>query len=121
MSDDDQTIRQSLRQAQEAADGVAQDFATVFNSAERQIRSRSQKRYLGLAAAAVVMAVVLSLIPSRKDEFTYVDVEELMATTSWSAPSDALLPRHQFDIYRELPKLFDSPVTSTVDDEGALL
>ena len=121
MSNRDQAIKQSLQQAQEKADGVAPDFTTVFGAAERQIRSRSRKRYGGLAAAAVVMAIALSLIPSRKDEVTYVDVEELMATTSWSAPSDALLPRHQFDIYRELPKLFDSPATSTIDDEGALL
>jgi hypothetical protein len=48
---------------------------------------------------------------------SYVEVADLMDSTYWSAPSDVLLPDREFDIYQDLPVLFES----TEPAEGALL
>ena len=119
MSDDDRRLRKVLRQGQAQSDGAAPDFATVFAAAERQMRTRHWPKYSGYTAAATitVMAMAIALLPGNEDKFIYVDVDELAATTSWSAPSDSLLPNHQFDIYRDLPRLFES----TNSNAGALL
>ena len=37
-----------------------------------------------------------------------VGFAELMDSTYWSAPSDVLLPDREFDIYQDLPELFES-------------
>lgn len=117
MNSDDKTLRDTLQKAQQQADGPVPDFEMVFGAAQRLSRDRRGMRFAGLAAAAAFAGLALLLLPTQDDEFTYVDVEELMASTSWSAPSDSLLPEHQFDIYREIPKLFESTDT----DAGALL
>ena len=46
-----------------------------------------------------------------------VDLDELVASTTWVAPSDSLLPEHRFDIFQELPEMFESTGT----EEGTLL
>ena len=46
-----------------------------------------------------------------------VDKEELVASTTWVAPSDSLLPEHRFNIFQELPEMFES----TGNEEGTLL
>ncbi len=117
MNNDDETLRSMLQPRQQAADRAAPSFDAVFAAAEDQLRRTSRKRYLGLAAAAAVAALAIALLPANEDEFTYVDLDELTASTSWSAPSDSLLPQHEFDIYRGLPRLIESTDT----DEGALL
>jgi len=35
----------------------------------------------------------------------------LLGTTGWSAPSDSLMPDHQFDIYQDIPVLIESTET----------
>lgn len=109
-------IRQAFRQHQQTAES-APAFDKVFAAAMRRSRAARRSRYLGLAAAAVVAAVAISLLPVQEEEMIYVDLEELVATTQWSAPSDSLLPEYQFDIYREMPRLFES----TEPDGGTLL
>ena len=125
MNKDDAALRDELQKAQQQADGRVPDFETIFGAAERrscdQSRDRRRVRFAGLAAAAAVAVLAFGLLPTQENEFRYVDVEELVATTSWSAPSDSLLPVHQFDVYREIPKLFESTGMSTDTDEGALL
>ena len=116
---DDEILRLAVQKSQQEIDGKAPDFKTIFAAAERQSRARQRVHLVGLAAAAAVVA--LSLLLVQEDEFIYVDVEQLTATTSWSAPSDSLLPEHQFDLYRDLPRLFESTDVSTNTDEGALL
>ena len=39
---------------------------------------------------------------------SYVEVADLMDSTYWTAPSDVLLPDRQFDIYQDMPELFES-------------
>ncbi len=117
MNDGFRNLKNALRAASDAADGTAPDFERLFAGAERQVLRSRRVRYSGLAAAAVTAILVLSqqLITDR--QFTYVNVDELVATTSWSAPSDTLLPQYQINLYRDLPELFGS----TDIDEGALL
>jgi hypothetical protein len=105
-----------LHRAQRQADGEAPSFEAVFAAAESQARGRRRLRFAGLTAAAIAV-LAFGLLPTEEDEFTYVDVEELKATTYWIAPSDSLLPVHEIDIYRELPNLFES----TEPDGGTLL
>ncbi len=119
MSNDDETLRASLQKLQHQVDSQATDFNAIFASAEGRARGRSKRRFAGLAAAAAVAVLAHGLLPNQEDDFIYVDIEELTATTSWSAPSDSLLPKHRFDLYRELPMLFESTDTSTNTEEGA--
>ena len=116
-----QVLRATLQRAQQQADGSAPDFDRVFGGAERRVRDRSRVRFAGVAAVAAVALLAVGFLPKQKEEFTYVDVEALVATTYWSAPSDTLLPEHQFDIYREIPQIFESTGVSTESDAGALL
>ncbi len=107
MSNEDANLRAILQQSQRDADGAVPGFDEVWAAAEARVRVRAhRKRFAGLAAVAAV--TILALLPSPDEEIRYVDIEELMGSTSWSAPSDSLLPVHQFDIYREIPRLFES-------------
>ena len=116
MRNEDEALAEAVRKAE--VDSSAPPFARVFAAAEQQVRSRRQIGVAGAGVAAVIALVALSLQPIKEhDDFIYVDVEELAASTSWSAPSDSLLPKHQFDIYQEIPRLFES----TEPDGGALL
>jgi hypothetical protein len=96
-------------------------FADVWAAAERQYE-RSRKRYAGIVgiAAAIVLAVSAFSIWSANeadmaDDFLIADA--LMNSTQWSAPSDLLMPEHQFDIYQDIPFLMESTNTQ----EGSLL
>lgn len=116
MHETDEALAAAVRETH--PDTAAPPFAEVFAAAEQRLRTRRRRRFAGAGAAALVALVALSLQPeSPHDEFVYLDVEELAASTSWSAPSDSLLPKHQFDIYQEIPRLFES----TEPDGGALL
>ena len=121
MSKEDEMLGDMLQRAQREADGTAPDFAATFAAAEDRAARRRRLQYTAVAAAAVVAVIAFGLIPAQKDEFTFVDLDELTATTQWSAPSDILLPQHQFDIYRELPRLFEATDVSTDSDGGTLL
>jgi hypothetical protein len=68
----------------------------------------SRRRYAGFAAAAVIVAVIALGIRTPVEEPTYIEMAELLDSTYWSAPSDVLMPEKEFDIYQELPTLFES-------------
>ena len=121
MDNNDQALRGALQTAQQCVDGPVPGFAKVYGAAERQLRKRRRVQFASLATIAASVMLAIGLIPSEEDEFTYVHVEELAATIYWSAPSDALLPVHTFDIYREIPEIFESTDMSTNADAGALL
>ncbi len=102
---------------QSAAD--APPFARVWQAAEDQHRL-SQRRYRSIAiaaAVAVVAAIVLNNQTLRQDEMQYIEVAELLGSTSWVSPSDVLWPERQIDLYEELPVLIES----TDPAGGALL
>lgn len=117
MKHSNNAIRDAFRQHRPMTAETPPSFDSVFAAAEQQVRARRRGRVIGVVAAAMVAVLTIALLPAGKDEITYLDVEELAATTLWIAPSDSLLPEYQFDIYREMPRLFES----TDPDGGALL
>ena len=115
-------IRNSIRPAFDSVQtGNVPVFDEVWAKAEATY-GRSQRRYrvfAGVAAAVSVVAIVASLWPAQQAEPSddYLIADAIMNSTLWSAPSDSLLPEHQFDIYQEIPFLDES----TNAMEGTLL
>ena len=100
------------------AEGKPPSFEETMAAAERQTgRSGARLKVVAGIAAAVVAALVLW--PTREPELTddFLIADSLMNSTTWTAPSDALMPEHQFDIYQETPFLNES----TISPEGTLL
>lgn len=117
MRSDEQRLGEQLREAQRRADGKVPAFAATWAAAETR-RDRRPMRAAG-AAAAVVAAIAVAMLsgsPESADP-NLVDLDELVASTTWVAPSDSLLPEHRFDIFQELPEMFESTGT----EEGTLL
>ena len=121
MTDINNELRDVLRQERDRAEaGRAPGFDDVWAIATATVAQRRRRtRFLsGAAAAAVLIAVVfVSQLRPTEQEWQYVDLDELSSGTSWAAPSDVLLPKHQFDIYGEIPVLIES----TDRDGGTLL
>lgn len=121
MSDIDNKLREALRHGQDQAEaGHLPDFDTVWARAEASIAQRRRRtRVIGgmAAAVALVTVVFISQLRQTEQEWEFVDPDEFASSTSWVAPSDVLLPKHQFDIYGELPVFIES----TDRDRGTLL
>ncbi len=117
MHKDDEALCAILKNEQKRVDGTAPDFDAVMVVAAQKIHASRRLRFGGFVAAVAVAALAFALMPGPEETYIYVDLKELEATTSWSAPSDSLLPQHQIDIYRDLPRLFESTET----DGGTLL
>lgn len=116
MQQSDETLGMRVREAwPEPAQPPAFDAAWAM--AERRHRGRRYGYGIGAAAAAVVAAVIVLLNSAAPVAERYIEVADLMDSTYWTAPSDALLPEREFDIYQDLPELFES----TGPAEGALL
>jgi hypothetical protein len=115
----DDELKQSLKRAFESAEGAPPDFGTMLSTADAGLRRKRMLVRLasGVAAAAFALFVGLwsSDAPQPPDEYLIADA--LMNSTAWSAPSDVLMPEHQFDVYREI----SFPVPSTNSQEGSLL
>ena len=108
MSNQDMALRNRVRDAWHHDDSES-SFEAIWRRAEAN-HAASRRRYTGFAAAAVIIAVVAIAFGVRApvDESTYIEMAELLDSTYWSAPSDALLPEKEFVIYKELPALFES-------------
>jgi len=118
MSTSDQELANAIRQAN-SADSEAPSFGKVWSAAEQRYQ-RSRRRYASLASAAAMVAAVIVVLNAGQPTVNhgeYIERAELLDSTSWAAPSDVLLPIHDFDIYRDLPALMES----TKPAEGALL
>lgn len=94
-------------------------FEEAWSAAELKHR-QSRRRYATFSGIAAALAIVVVGLLSLKqadlnDEFLIAD--SLLNKTQWSAPSDVLLPQHQYDIYREVPFLVE-PMNI---DEGLFL
>lgn len=107
MTNQDEALRNALEGAQRCADRNAPSFESVWAAAEQRSQRRYGKHVAGLAAGAAAL-LVLGILTPIDDEVRYVDVDELMESTSWSAPSDFLLPERRYDIYHDVPLLFES-------------
>jgi hypothetical protein len=104
--------RLSAELMRKLASGDAPDhppFGQVMLAAEHRI-SVQRQRYRVLSAAAVLIAAVVigATAPTQStSDYKYIEVAELMESTSWMAPSDVLLPDRQFDLYQDLPVLIE--------------
>lgn len=123
----DKQIRKQLKTALDRMQPKeVPQFDEVWTAAERR-HAESRRRRLraigGVAAASVVIAITLSLWPARQTELEneyagdFLTADALLNSISWPAPSDSLMPEHQFDIYEEVPFLN----MSTTLEEGWLL
>ncbi len=118
----DKELKERLRSAlQSRQGGDAPGFDAMWANAEKRY-SKSRSRYQRFAGTAIAAAVVVTLFlawpPNGNDvAVVYLTEEDLMSSTHWLAPSDVLLPEHQFDIYGELPVLIETNYL----DEGPLL
>lgn len=111
MTDDDLRLRDAVREAWPETHAT-EAFATVWQRAEASHAGERSRwpQAAGLAAAIVLAAIAIGFIDRDRTaaDPAIVDPAELLGSTSWSAPSDALLPRHRVDIYQELPALIES-------------
>lgn len=88
-------------------------FAELWaGAAAREARRRQRVRALAAAAAVAALAVTLVVLMSGPggDPDVAFDLRtaELLETTRWTAPSDALLPERRVDLYGELPAMIES-------------
>lgn len=114
MTDSDTKLREALRNAQENVEsGRVPPFGSVWAAATVRARTMRRRRraIVGSVAAAAVAVFAFGLLVPRGVEPQFIDADELLGTTSWSAPSDGLLPEHRFDIYDEIPVLIESTET----------
>lgn len=118
MTDDE--LKDRLKRAFDAAEETtAPPFGDVWHAATLQHR-QARRRYAIFSSVAAALAIaVIGLLSYRQapvsDEFLIADA--LLNHTHWSAPSDVLLPEHQFDVYQEVPFL----VEPTNSNEGLFL
>ena len=112
----DDTLRRRVREAWPEP-SRAPDFDATWAAARRRRAGRRFGYGIGAAAAAIVAAVIVLQSGTAPPGPDYIEVADLMDSTYWSAPSDVLLPDREFDIYQDLPVLFES----TEPAEGALL
>lgn len=120
MSNDDKQLADAIKQSSPAATPVP-PFDAVFERAEAEFERRVRRRYLSVAGAVasvlVIAVVLLVYAPDETPRPEPLQITGLLDSTSWVAPSDVLLPEHEFDIFEELPE----PMESTEPAEGALL
>ena len=109
----EENIRKSLKPAFEKTQtSNAPGFDDVWAKAETAY-SDSQRRFRvigGIAAVLAAAVIIATLWPAQQAELSddYLIADALMNSTMWSAPSDSLMPEHQFDIYQEIPFLLES-------------
>jgi hypothetical protein len=119
MQDSKDTLRDAVNNAFKDAAGIQQpSFERLWQKAEQKHAAlrRRYRWFAGAAATAAAVAIALNLQPPE-EQGAYIEIAELLDSTYWSAPSDVLLPDREFDIYQDLPVLFES----TEPAEGALL
>lgn len=119
MKQTDDNLREQVSRAWQA--GAAEkppSFDRIWQAADARYVS-ARRRYRSIASAAAIAAAVVIAWnwQAPADETSYIEIAELLESTSWSAPSDVLLPSREFDIYQDMPALFES----TDPAGGALL
>jgi hypothetical protein len=118
----EQELRRKIKRAFSALDEHATpDFERVFTAAERSY-GRPRRRYVVYGGIAATVAIVVFSMgnwqaPNRVADDEFLIADALLNSTGWLAPSDALMPEHQFDIYQDIPLLMES----TDMQEGPLL
>ena len=117
MNDSDDALRKWVRRAWQTGAGQQEpSFDSSWRGAANRYAAGRQRyqRFASVAAIAAVVVIVLNLRTQTND--SYFEVAELFESTYWSAPSDVLLPDSLFDIYQDMPAIFEStePVGGTL-------
>jgi len=106
--DKEKKLRDRVSQAWPSATGNEPAFDATWQAA-RQRHEVLRRRYRRVAtAAAVVAAAFVVLYAQSPTQETYIEVADLLESTYWTAPSDVLLPQREFDIYQDMPAIFES-------------
>lgn len=122
MSMNEEAMKKAVSESLAAKDAQpAPGFDETWLAAEGRYLEwkRRQRTFIGVAASAALIAVVLGVMPpDEQAELPGFEIAaEMMNSTLWSAPSDVLMPEYSIDIYGELPQLRES-----IDiNEGTLL
>lgn len=116
MDDRERKLRDAVRRAWPTG-GQPPPFESIWEQAQQRQRRTVPGRALGAAAVAAIAVFAIVYYGVTPQPQPYIETADLMDTTYWVAPSDALLPERSFDIYQDLPELFES----TEPAEGALL
>ena len=106
IQDENNTLRDRVNAAWPEAREPAFDSAWQAAGEKYTASRRSAQRFAAVAAVAAI--AVIAMFGNAPVDETYVEVADLMETTYWTAPSDVLLPERQFDIYQDMPELFES-------------
>jgi hypothetical protein len=103
----EEKMREQLRK--DWPEPVVPAFDDVWRRAGRQWTVQ-RRRYAGFASVAAAAAIAALLFGGNgpHGQPDYVEVADLLEKTYWTAPSDTLMPEYQFDIYQEMPVLFES-------------
>lgn len=117
MQNSDKGLRDQVRQGWVSNGDAEPSFETTWQAAQQRHAAGRQHYRRFAAAAAVVAAVVIAMYAQPPAGESYIEVADLLESTYWTAPSDALLPDRQFDIYQDMPVIFES----TEPAGGALL
>ena len=122
MSMNEETMKKAVSKSLAAKDAQpAPGFDETWLAAEGRYLAwkRRQRTFIGVAASAALIAVLLTLMPpDEQAELPSFEIAaEMMNSTQWSAPSDVLMPEYSIDIYGDLPQLPES----TDIYEGTLL
>jgi hypothetical protein len=105
---DDRKLRAEVNKAWPPSADSEPAFDDTWQAA-RARHSAARRRYRRIAGvAAIVAAAVIALYSESPTQETYIHVADLLETTYWTAPSDVLLPERKFDIYQDMPVLFES-------------
>jgi len=107
MNQTDEELQRHIRESWPEC--PAPSFDTLWSRAEQE-RAVQRRRYAGVASIAAAAALAAIIFGGRVaiDEPSYIEVADLLDTTYWTAPSDTLMPEYEFDIYQEMPVLFES-------------
>ena len=114
MADSDNALQKAIRAAHTRAESTpVPEFERVWAAATARAGATRKRQYLfaGTAAVAAAVAIAFGLRAPMDDDWGYIDEYELLETTTWSAPSDSLLPSREFDIYQSVPVLIESTET----------
>ena len=108
MQVDDKTLRDRVTAAWPPSKSDEAVIDEVWWAARERL-AVSRRRYQRFAAVAAIVAIAFIGFHARPPaQETYIEVADLLETTYWTAPSDVLLPERQFDIYEDMPALFEA-------------
>lgn len=116
---DDLRLAEAVKAEFDKKGGEPPAFGMSLAAAERRSRQHA-RRFVGLAAASVLVAAFVFMLNTGLPGSDELELQgaDLMGSVSWMAPSDALLPSHEIDLYQDLPEMWTE---STKPVEGALL